>query len=157
LGVHAPCAIKVPVWPLQRPAADTVGPVTGNEVVVRRFFDELWSGGNVAVADELLAPHHQHHISGGTLHGPGAVKAMVVGLRTSFPDLTFRLEDVINAEDTVVVRWTAFATYAGEDPPGANGRRVTWTGIDIVRLRDERIVELWGNNDSQGLAEQLEE
>jgi predicted ester cyclase len=126
-----------------------------NEVVVRRFFDEVWSQGQFGQLQELVSPHHLHHISGETVHGPDGVLAIATWLRGSFPDLTMTIEDVINAPDTVVVRWTADATYAGADLPDANGRHVSYTGIDIVRVKGGQIVELWGNNDAQGLWEQL--
>jgi steroid delta-isomerase-like uncharacterized protein len=127
-----------------------------NEIVVRRFFDEVWSAGRMETVDELVSVGHRHHISGDTVEGPGAVKDLAGWLRAAFPDLTMTVEEAINAEDTVVVRWTARGTYAGDDLPAAKGRRVEYTGIDIVRVRDGQIVELWGNNDSQGLWEQLE-
>ena len=81
---------------------------------------------------------------------------MVVFLRAAFPDLRFIIEDEVVAGDKVVVRWTAVGTHLGDFhgiPP--SGRTVTWTGIDLVRLEDDRIVELWGNYDALGLEEQL--
>ncbi len=38
-----------------------------NERVVRRFFDEVWSGGQFEVIEELVASDHLHHISGQTV------------------------------------------------------------------------------------------
>ena len=125
-------------------------------LVVRRFFDELWSQGQLNVADELLAAHHVHHVSGEDMTGPEEVKEFVTYMRVAFPDLRFTIEDEVVAADKVVVRWTAQGTHRGEFmaiPP--TGRVVTWTGIDIVRLQDHRIVELWGNNDALGLHDQL--
>jgi predicted ester cyclase len=130
--------------------------VEQNELVVRRFFDELWTRGRLEVADELMAPEHTHHLSGDDLGGPQEVKGLVTFLRGAFPDLRFVIEDVVVAGDKVVVRWTAVGTHLGEFggiPP--SGRVVTWTGMDLVRLQDHRIVELWGNNDALGLREQL--
>jgi steroid delta-isomerase-like uncharacterized protein len=126
-----------------------------NEVVVRRFFDEVWSAGDFEVLDELVAPEHLHHISGGTVQGPDGVREMATWLRTAFPDLTMTIEDVISADSAVVVRWTADGTYDGDDEPAAKGRHVSYTGIDIVHVRNGLIVEIWGNNDAQGLWEQL--
>ena len=126
-----------------------------NEVVVRRFFDEVWSGGQFEVIEQLVASDHLHHISGETVQGPEGVSELARWLRRAFPDLKMIMEDVITAQDTVVVRWTAEGTYAGEDIPAAQGRRVRYTGIDIVHLKNAKIVELWGNNDAQGLWEQL--
>jgi steroid delta-isomerase-like uncharacterized protein len=127
-----------------------------NEAVARRFFDDVWTGGRYEAADALLASNHQHHISGQTIVGPEAVKQMARGLRGAFPDLEFVIEDTIVEGDKVVVRWAAHGTHTG--PFGeltATGRRVEWTGIDLIHLADGRIVELWGNNDALGLVDQL--
>ena len=130
--------------------------VEQNARVVRRFFDELWTQGRLEVADELMAPEHTHHLSGDDLGGPAEVKELVVFLRGAFPDLRLVIEDEVVAGDKVVVRWTAVGTHLGEfDGIAPTGRVVTWTGIDVVRLHDHRIVELWGNNDALGLEGQL--
>jgi steroid delta-isomerase-like uncharacterized protein len=130
--------------------------VEQNSVIVRRFFDELWNRGRFAAADELLAPAHVHHLSGDDLGGPVEVKALVEFLRHAFPDLRFVIEDELVAGDKVVVRWIATGTHLGDFGGLApTGRFVSWTGIDIVRLKDDRIVELWGNYDAQGLEQQL--
>jgi predicted ester cyclase len=126
-----------------------------NEVVVRRFFDEVWSGGRFDVIEELVASDHLHHISGVPVQGPEGVSQLAGWLRRTFPDLKMILEDVITAQEKVVVRWTAEGTYAGDDLPAAQGRRVRYTGIDIVHVKNGKIVELWGNNDARGLWEQL--
>ena|SRR5664279_5528532 len=127
-----------------------------NALVVRRFFDEVWTQGRLEVTEELLAPAHIHHLSGADLGGPTEVKALVAWLRSAFPDLRFVIEDEVTAGDRVVIRWTAVATHLGDyDGLPPTGRVVTWTGIDLVRLQDHRIVELWGNYDALGLQEQL--
>ena len=127
-----------------------------NALIVRRFFNELWTQGRLEVADELLAPEHIHHLSGDDLGGPEEVKALVAFLRGAFPDLRFVMEDEVVADDKVVVRWTAVGTHLGDyDGITPTGRVVTWTGIDIVRLQDHCIVELWGNYDGLGFGEQL--
>lgn len=128
-----------------------------NEVIARRFFDELWTGGRLYVADELLSDGHLHHISGDVMQGTEAVKDLVQMLRTGFPDLRFEIEDVVSRDDKVLVRWTAHGTHDGELGGAApTGRQVRWTGMDLIRFQEGRIVELWGNNDSLGLWEQLE-
>jgi predicted ester cyclase len=127
-----------------------------NEHVVRKSFDEFWSAGRLELAQELLAPDHVHHIADQDVHGPDAVKEMARSLREAFPDLRFLLEDLLMDADKVAVRWTALGRHAG--PLGdlqATGRRARWTGIDLVRLRDGQIVELWASADAMGLYEQL--
>ncbi len=127
-----------------------------NEALARRFFDEVWTAGRYEAVDELVATDHVHHISGEDIGGPEQVKAMAREMREGFPDLAFTLEDVVSAGDKVAVRWTARGTndgrFAGQ---AATGRRVEWTGIDLIHFADGQIVELWGNNDAMGLWDQL--
>lgn len=130
--------------------------VSENELVVRRFFIEIWNTGDLAVADELVASEHQHHLGDEILRGPEGVKGAVTWLRAGFPDLTFTMDDVVSDGDRVVVRWTATGTHGGtifDVPP--TGRRVRWTGIDLIRLEDGKLVELWAEADGAGLMEQL--
>jgi predicted ester cyclase len=74
----------------------------------------------------------------------------------AFPDLHFVLEDLLIDADLVAVRWTATGTQTGPfldlEPTGRHAR---WTGMDMVRLHDGRLVELWANPDGEALWEQL--
>ena len=127
-----------------------------NESVVRRFFEELWNAGDLAVVDSIVAPHHVHHIGEVVRHGPEGVRQMVADLRAAFPDLHFVLEDVLSDADRVAVRWTATGTQTGpffELAP--TDRHVRWTGMDMVRLEGGLLVELWANADGAALWEQL--
>src|SRR4029077_9078040 len=57
-------------------------------------------------------------------------------------------EDVIAHDDRVVVRWTSWGTHKGNllGVP-ASGRPVKITGIDIFRVKDGKLAELWQNWD----------
>jgi predicted ester cyclase len=127
-----------------------------NETVVRRFFEELWNAGDLAIVDDIVAPHHVHHIGDDVRHGPEGVRRMAAHLRAAFPDLHFALEDVLSDADLVAVRWTATGTQTGPfldlEPTGRHAR---WTGMDMVRLHDGQLVELWANADGAALWEQL--
>jgi predicted ester cyclase len=127
-----------------------------NESVVRRFFDELWNAGDLAVVDDIVAPHHVHHVGDHAYHGPGEVKQMASDLREAFPDLHFVLDDVVSDADRVAVRWTATGTQSGPFFDLApSGRPARWTGMDMVRLDRGLLVELWANADGMALWEQL--
>jgi predicted ester cyclase len=59
-------------------------------------------------------------------------------------DLQSRIEDLVAEGDRVVVRWTTAGTQRGEllgVPP--TGKRVTLTGISILRVAGEQIAEEW--------------
>ena len=76
-----------------RPGSAGVIMSENNLRIVRRFLDEVWSQGNYAVADELLAESHVHHLGEDELRGPAAVKEFAASLRSAFPDLRFSIED----------------------------------------------------------------
>jgi steroid delta-isomerase-like uncharacterized protein len=77
-------------------------------------------------------------------------------LRTSFPDLTITIEDLIAEGDKVVTRLTARGTHQGTFRGIApTGRVVSWTGIRIFRIAEGKIVEHWANWDDLSLLQQL--
>jgi predicted ester cyclase len=108
------------------------------------------------VVDDIVAPHHVHHIGDDVRHGPEGVSQMAAYRRAAFPDLHLVLEDVVSDADHVAVRWTATGTQTGPfldlEPTGRHAR---WTGMDMVRLHDGQLVELWANADGAALREQL--
>ena len=72
---------------------------------------EAFSSGDVAVADELLAPQAVSHdpatpAAMRSLQGPEAFKRTVEMYRTGFPDLQFAVDDVIADGEKVVLRCT---------------------------------------------------
>ena len=124
----------------------------GNLRLAQRYFAECWNDGNVARLDELLAPNHTHHLPGRDLNGSGQVKNYILSLRSALPDLHMTLDDVIVAGDQIICRWTFLGTNTGalgSNPP--TGKNVVFTGIDIIRCADNRIVEVWSQYDSSGL------
>ena len=127
-----------------------------NIKLVHRFFEELWNQGNLDAADELLASGHAHHFSDEDIIGPEGLKSLVTWLRTAFPDIHTSIDDVVAEGDKVVVRFTSRGTHQREGmgiPP--TGKRVVYTGIDIFRIEDGRIVERWGEVDGLSLGQQL--
>ena len=128
-----------------------------NKALIRRHFDAIWNQGQLAVADEIVAPTYLSHFPlPGQPPGIAGFKYAVQLLRTSFPDLQIIVEDLIAEGDKVVARLTAYgthrATFRGIAP---TGRAVKWAGIRIFRIADGKIVEHWANWDDLGLIQQL--
>jgi steroid delta-isomerase-like uncharacterized protein len=73
------------------------------------------------------------------------------------PDLQVTIEDQIAKDDKLVVRWTDTGTHTGAPLLGvpATGRQIILTGIEILRIRDGKIVERWAENDKLYLMETL--
>jgi predicted ester cyclase len=125
---------------------------------VRRIPEEMFNQGNLAVADEVIAPDFIEHapLPPGWPSGLAAVKQYVTTLRAAFPDFRYTVEDEIAEGDTVVLRATARGTHQGEffGIP-ATGKQATWTEMHICRLAGGRIAEHWVEQDNLGLLQQL--
>jgi predicted ester cyclase len=76
--------------------------------------------------------------------------------RDAFPDVTVEIDELVADGDRVAVATTFTGTHTGSlmgvEP---TGRRVSVTGIDIVRVEGGRIVEHRGLTDVVGLMRQL--
>ena len=93
------------------------------------------------------------------LHGTDRdafVADKIRGLRTSFPDLRLRVDEVVVDGDRVSFLWTLSGTndgpFADQEPTGIP---VEFRGMNLERVRDGRIVEHWSIHDALGLFHQL--
>jgi predicted ester cyclase len=124
----------------------------------RRLPDELLTQGDLAVADELLAPDCRHHAPAPLAPGLEGLKRWARALRRAFPDLHAVVEDAIAEGDRVVQRLTLSDTHWGEYcglPP--TGRRATWQLVAIQRLGpDGKVAEQWTSWDQLGVLRQLD-
>lgn len=142
--------------PLPGPRSATGADVEAlNRAVVQRLFDEGFSGGNLAVIDEVIAPDFQI-FEPSLPPGPEGLKAIVKKNNASFEGWRFTLHDVLSEGDKVVVRWTGegrhVASFMDETP---TGKTVRLNGISIYELRDGLIVRDWVVPDNYDFLQQL--
>jgi predicted ester cyclase len=133
---------------------------TENKALVRRWLEECYNKGNVAAADELVAPDYVNHSAPhGQMPGLEAEKQYIAMIRSAIPDFHLAIEDQIAEGDRVVTRLTASGTFAGglEDIPStaAIGKQVRVTEILIHRIADGKAVEGGIESDLLGLWQQL--
>lgn len=66
------------------------------------------------------------------------------------------VDDILAEDDRVMVRWTFYGTQQGEFAGlPATQRQVSYTGVNIFRIADGKIVEIWDLLDSLSLWQQL--
>jgi len=129
-----------------------------NKALIRRFCEEVWNKGNVdAVMDIFAADYERHDLRpGNPLPGPEGQKKIALDFRAAFPDLRMKVDLMISEGDLVVVRWTTEGTNTGQwgkVPP--TGKRASFSGVNIFRIRNGKVVELWNHRDDLGLMQQL--
>jgi steroid delta-isomerase-like uncharacterized protein len=127
-----------------------------NKTLARRWFEDLFSRGDLAAANEILSAEFVDHLTHEDERGPEELKHYVSIYRSAFPDIQDTVEDIVAEGDKVVVRWKSSGTHQGEFMGVApTGRHVTFTGMRLFRIADNKIVESWVNIDERGLREQL--
>ncbi len=100
--------------------------------------------------DRLHSPDFEDHSAAGRPSTKEAFAAALAELVRVFPDLKTTVDDLVVDEATgrVAVRWSAEgtnrATFLGRGP---TGKKTPITGIEIIDVRDGRIVRRWGEWD----------
>lgn len=128
-----------------------------NKAIARRYFDEYLNQGKGVVGEDLFAPTYRSHFPG----SPGPLDRkehdqLTIRLFVAFPDAHFTVEDTIADQDKVVSRYTFRGTNQGPfQGISPTGKPLTFTGNEIHRIVDGRIVEQWSEFDSSGVARQL--
>jgi steroid delta-isomerase-like uncharacterized protein len=128
-----------------------------NKAVIRRFVVEVEDGKDFDVYDELNDPDFVNLSS-----PPGAPsdreggKLFLQAFAQAYPDAAFTIDTMIAEGDQVVTQKTISGTNTG-DFAGvpATGRRVTFQYVDIMRVRNGRIVQHWNILDQLSWLTQL--
>jgi steroid delta-isomerase-like uncharacterized protein len=129
-----------------------------NKAVVRRFIEEAWNNGDLAVVDELIADDHVDNdpARADAPSGPASMRGFIEMYRGAFPDSRIEFGELIAEGDLVAGPWRATGTHQGELMGIApTGKSISITGMGMDRVRDGKIVESWGNWDTLGMLAQL--
>lgn len=139
------------------PSESTQGE-TEAERVARSYFErvsardpdgmmEHWEAGGIG---------HIHGIA--ELRAPDTYRAWFENLFAAFPDMRFEVEEVVADEARAAVRWRARATFNGTrafeglQPTGAE---VEMVGLDLVTIRDGKLVENQAFTNGMDIARQV--
>jgi steroid delta-isomerase-like uncharacterized protein len=133
--------------------------VADNVALMQRWFQEVWNEGRTETVYELMSPDAVAVGQSGPkdeIHGPKEFEAFVDRIRGAFSDIRIKVEDVVGADDKVVVRWSGVMAHTG-DGMGfpATGKTIHVGGISIARVVNGKIVEGWDNWDQLAMLEQL--
>jgi steroid delta-isomerase-like uncharacterized protein len=121
----------------------------------------VWNQGRVETIDEMLAPDCVGH----GLVGPDGVEVTSVDafkefhrtFKSAFPDMRIDVEHTISEGDCVAARCSVRATHTGHGLGIAPaGKQAAFGGVNIMRIRDGKIVESWNHFDMLTLFKQID-
>jgi predicted ester cyclase len=121
-------------------------PVAEAKSVIRRLIADVMNSGRLDAIDELYTPQMA-----------AGARGWIAPFREAFPDVRMEIVDLIAEGEKVVGRFRCSGTNLGpwrDTPP--TGRR--FEGVDevyIFRVRDGRIAEAWGIEDTRSRERQL--
>jgi steroid delta-isomerase-like uncharacterized protein len=129
-----------------------------NKALVRRWIEDGWNAGQLALIDELYTPNVVQHDPGSPVPvtSSAALKGYVGAFLTAFPDLHFTIDDLMAETDKVLWRFTSQATHTGplmNIPP--TGKRAIVTGMVLFRVESDKIAEVWVNVDTLGMLQAI--
>ena len=128
--------------------------------LIHRWFEEVWNKGRAEAIDEMFdcdgIAHGLTDESGKELCGPEGFKPFFQSFRNAFPDIEVIVEDTVVEGDKIAARCTVKGTHAGEGIGiAATNRRVEFTGMTMVRVKDGKVAEAWNNFDFMSMFQQL--
>jgi predicted ester cyclase len=127
-----------------------------NIEIVRDVLERGFGGGDLSVVDEYVAADFVEHQAGVEGRGPEAVKRTIRGLHESFSDMRLVVKDIVAVGDNV---WARVRASAVNTKPimgrPATGRSFEIDIIDVMRLREGKLVEHWGVADRLAMLQQL--
>jgi len=130
--------------------------VESNQVVARRFVEEIFNKKNLLLVNQFMDPNSVMHMTMGDFKGLEGFKQFFNPFLTAFPDMRIVNDDEMAAGDKVMFRQTVTGTHTGSFmgiPP--TGKKFAFQEIVVNRFAGGKVVESWGVADLLGLMQQL--
>lgn len=127
-----------------------------NKALVRRYMEETFNQGNLSVIDQLASSDFVYHHATGRDLSTEAYKKMSIMTQNAFPEACMEIDDLFAEGDKVACRFTITGIHKGEYrgiPP--TGKKITFQGVNIFRIVDGKIAEIWSRLDLLGMMQQL--
>jgi predicted ester cyclase len=119
---------------------------SANKAVVGRLIDEVLNAGELDLIEALYSPERA-----------AAARRWIEPFRTAFPDVEMRTLELVSEGDRVVGRFRCSGTHLGpwrgQEPTGRRFHDVD--EVYFFTVRDGRIVEAWGLEDTAKRLKQL--
>ena len=126
-----------------------------NKALVERYV-EMYRTSNLSIADAIIAADFVDHSHPEAEPGPAGVKMMAQQTGGAFTNLSLTVHQLIAERDYVAFHFTLTGVHTG--PVGslaASGRQVTIHGIDLFRVVDGMLAELWSYQTTLDMLRQM--
>lgn len=128
-----------------------------NKAIVCRLYDEVINAADTTVIDQIFdADVVVHDPLSGTAVGIDVLRNLLAQFDVAFPGHEVSVESMLADGDKVAVLHTHYATHSGPFMGlPATGKVLVVNGLELFRLRNGKIVEMWRKDDDVSLLAQL--
>ncbi len=117
-----------------------------NEVIGRRWFEEMWSKPDLDLADELVDKDYDPEWVHIDAVGPAQIKHEIKYFRSIFPDLKYEIVEISGQDDKVWIRYKGKGTQNGNawgfEP---TSKEVGFEGATILYINSKgKVIDRWG-------------
>ena len=128
-----------------------------NKEISRQFYEEIINQGKLENLESIMDSNFQDHLAP---QQPPGIKGFVDFLKmvsTAFPDIQVSVEDILAEGDRVAVRLSVSGTHNGVLMGNIQptGKKVKWTGIDILRIENGKIKDRWSERNLLSMLKQI--
>jgi predicted ester cyclase len=117
-----------------------------NKTIVRRYIEDILNTGDVSNIEKYVAEDYEEVYEGVRYRmGINGARDHVLGVRRVYPDLKLSIENQISEGEWIATIYSVSGTFQeewlGMKP---TGKQITYTGVNVDRLIDGKIVEHGG-------------
>lgn len=125
-----------------------------NKDLIRRWVD-FSNSGFAGSLDQFVSTDYIGHLGAATINRD-ELERLERQFCTAFPDAHHTIDDLIAEHDRVVLRTTARVMHRGHfEGIEPTGRSAEFTGLVVYRIKDDKVVESWGEIDFLRLIREL--
>jgi steroid delta-isomerase-like uncharacterized protein len=126
-----------------------------NKELIKTMSSNFWNKCDINAFEEFFSEDLMVYLESEDKNS-NEYKAMCQGVMVGFPDMYVSIDNLIAEADLVTKVWTTNSTHKGEFmgiPP--TGNKVSVKGMEVFRIKDGKIVEMWWVMDNLGLLQQI--
>lgn len=128
--------------------------LTNQEII--RLYGEMYESGDLSIADTIIAEDFIDHSQPELPRGPVGVRQMLQRTRMAFTDMRVTRTHILFDGEMAAFRYTISAVHSGPlSGIVPSGKRITIEGMDLIRIAQGKMVELWSCQDTLGMLLQM--
>jgi len=124
-----------------------------NKETVRKLYEDCLNKRNYGLLKEIIS---DEYTGANGEKGPAGFEQAIKPLIMAFPDIQWKVDDIVQEDDKVVIQhsWTGTHTGIFRGIPASN-KAVHDIGVGIFQFKDNKIISAWVLTDRLGFLQQL--